>query len=213
MTVPAGDLLRMLADLLVASSLALLVARPAAWSIGLLAVQGGLLAALAAAATPGMAGWVAAGLILLTKVVGIPLVLVAAAHRTRSDDAVDRLLPWTWLAGAAIVLVGRLALPTFAAGLSPAHAALLDTGLLMLLLGLAGMVGGRLLLGQVVHLVVVENALYCAGVALTGGLPAVLDAGAAVDLLLVISVLAWLSHHVHRLQLPLHVDELRRLRD
>lgn len=209
---PATGLLGGLADLFVVCSLGLLVLRPALWSIGLLAAQGAILAVISVVAAPGAGGWVAAGVIVLTKVLGIPLVLQWVARRTGSENAVDWSAPWAWLVGAGIVLVVRLALPTFTAGLQPQHAVLLGTAVLVLLLGLAGMVSGRLLLAQAVHLVVIENGLYCAGLALTGGLPAALDLGAAVDLLLVIVVLAWLSHHVHRLQLPLHVDELRRLR-
>lgn len=212
MTVPDSGLLRGLADLLVVFSLALLVVRPALWSIGLLAAQAVVVAVMAVVVAAGAGGWVAAGVILLTKVVGIPLVLLWVARRTGSENAVDWSSPWAWLVGAGIVLVVRLALPTFTAGLNPQHAVLLGTAVLVLLLGLAGMVSGRLLLAQAVHLVVIENGLYCAGLALTGGLPAALELGTAVDLLLVIFVLAWLSHHVHRLQLPLHVDELRRLR-
>ena len=206
------DLLRVLADLLVISSLALLVVRPALWSVGLLAGQAAVVAVMAVAAAPGAEGWFAGGLIVATKVVGIPAVLLWAARQTGSEDAVDWPAPWAWLVGAGLVLAVRLSLPSFAAGLTPLHASLLSTAVLVLLLGLAGMVSGRLLLAQVVHLVVVENGLYCAGLALTGGLPAALEVGTAVDLLLVTFVLAWLSHHVHRLHLPLHVDELRQLK-
>jgi hydrogenase-4 membrane subunit HyfE len=204
--------LRGLADLLVVFSLALLVVRPALWSIGLLAAQAAVLAALTFVAVPGAEAWVGAGVIVATKVVAIPLVLRFVARRTGSENAVDWPSPWSWLAGAGIVLLVRLASPAFTAGLNPEHAALLGTSLLVLLLGLAGMVSGRLLLAQAVHLVVIENGLYCAGLALTGGLPAALELGTAVDLLLVVFVLSWLSRHVHRLQLPLHVDELRRLK-
>jgi len=209
---PEAGVLHVLADLLIASGLALLVVRPALWSIGILAAQSAVLALLAAAASPGAAGWLAAGTILATKAVGIPLVLAWAARRTGSDDAVDWSPGWAWLVGAGIVLLVRLSLPAFSAGLNPSHAALLGTALVVLLLGLAGMVGGRHLLAQVVHLVVIENGLYCTGLALTGGLPAALELGTAVDLLLVVFVLSWISWHVHRLRLPLHVDELRRLR-
>jgi len=199
-----AGLLRALADLL--------VVRPARWSIALLAAQAAVVGVMAVAADPGTGGWVGAGVIVATKVVGIPAALWWVARRTGSEDAVDWAAPWAWLAGAAIVLVGDLALPTFTAGLAPQHAELLGAALLVILLGLAGMVSGRMLLAQAVHLVVIENGLYCAGLALTGGLPVALELGAAVDLLLVVFVLVWLSHHVHRLQLPLHVDQLRRLR-
>lgn len=212
MTLAETDALRVLADLLVVFSLALLVVRPALWSIGLLAAQSAVVAVMALVASPGTGGWVAASVILATKFVGIPLVLLWVARRTGSENAVDWASPWAWLVGAGIVLVVRLALPTYTVGLNPSHAVLLSTAVLVLLLGLAGMVSGRLLLAQAVHLVVIENGLYCAGLALTGGLPAALDMGTAVDLLLAVFVLAWLSHHVHRLHLPLHVDELRQLR-
>ena len=204
--------LQRLADLLVVCSLALLVVRPARWSIVLLACQGVVVAVLAVATAPGTGGWIAAGVILLTKVVGIPAVLWWVVQRTGTENAVDWPSPWSWLVGAGMVLVVRLSLPTFSAGLNPAHTVLLGTALVVLLLGLAGMVSGRLLLAQAVHLVVIENGLYCAGLALTGGLPAALELGTAVDLLLVVFVLAWLSHHVHRLHLPPDVDELRQLR-
>jgi hydrogenase-4 component E len=210
--VTSTALLTTLTDALVVCSLALLVVRPAAWSIGILAAQATLVALMALLVSPGPGGWMAAALIMGTKVVAIPGTLWWAARRTGAEQAVDWPSPWAWLVGAAIVLVVRLSLPTFTAGINPRHAVLLGTAVLVVLLGLAGMVGGRLLLAQAVHLVVVENGLYVAGLALTGGLPAALDVGAAVDLLLVVFVLAWLSHHVHRLQLPPHVDELRQLR-
>lgn len=200
------------ADLLMILALALLVARPALWSIGLLAAQAVVVAWMVVMVTSGPARWTEAAIIVLTKAVGIPTVLWWAARSTASTNAVDWPSPWSWLVGAAIVLTVRLSLPTFAAGLNPRHAALLGTALIVLLLGLAGMVSGRLLLAQVVHLVVIENGLYCAGLALTGGLPAALELGAAVDLLFIVFVLVWLSHHVHRLQILPHVDELRNLR-
>lgn len=209
---PGPATLHLLADLLVTSGLALLVVRPAGWSIGLLAAQSTVLALLAAAASPGPGGWLAAGTILATKAAGIPLILAWAARRTGSDAAVDWSPSWAWLVGAGIVLLVHLSLPAYTVGLNPSHAALLGTAVDLLLLGLAGMVGGRHLLAQVVHLVVIENGLYCTGLALTGGLPAALELGTAVDLLLVVLVLGWISWHVHRLRLPLHVDELRRLR-
>lgn len=212
MRVPDAGVLRALADLLVVCSLALLVVRPALWNIGILATQAMVVAALAVVVSPSAGGWIAATVILLAKGIAIPLVLLWAARRTGSENAVDWASPWAWLVGAGVVLVVRLALPAFTIGLNPQHAVLLGTAVLVLLLGLAGMVSGRLLLAQAVHLVVIENGLYCAGLALTGGLPAALDLGTAVDLLLVIFVLAWLSRHVHLLRLPLHVDELRRLR-
>ena len=203
---------RGLADLLIVSSLALLVVRPALWSIALLAGQAAIVAVLAVATTPTTAGWIAAAAIVLAKAVAIPIALWWIVRRTGSETAVDWPSPWAWLVGAGIVLVVRLSLPTFTAGLNPDHSVLLGTALVVLLLGLAGMVSGRLLLAQAIHLVVIENGLYCAGLALTGGLPAALEFGTTVDLLLVVFVLAWLSHHVHRLQLPMNVDELRRLR-
>lgn len=209
---PGAGALGSLADVLVVLSLALLVVRPAAWSIGLLAAQAAVVAGLAVVVSPGSGGWVAVAVIGTTKVVGIPLALVWVTRRTATANAVDWSSPWAWILGAGIVLLVRLTLPTFAAGLKADHAVLLGTSLTVLLLGLAGMVTGRLLLGQVVSLVAIENGLYCAGLALTGGLPAALELGAAVDLLLVVFVLAWLSHHVHRLRLPLYVDELQRLR-
>lgn len=206
-----GGVLDALADALVVLSLALLVVRPAAWSIGLLAAQAAAVAALAVVVSHGPGAWVAVAVIGVTKVMGIPLVLIWVTRRTQTADAVD-WAPWAWILGAAIVLLVRITLPTFSVGLRAEHAVLLGTALTMLLLGLAGMVTGRLLLGQVIHLVAIENGLYCVGLALTGGLPAALELGAAVDLLLVVFVLAWLSHHVHRLHLPLHVDELQQLR-
>ena len=204
--------LHVVADLLVACGLALLVVRPALWSLGLLAAQGVVLAALALLASPDGTGWLAAATIVATKSVGIPWVLWWAARRTVSTDAVDWSPGWAWSAGAGIVLLVHLSLPAFSAGLNPSHAALAGTALIVLLLGLAGMVGGRHLLAQAVHLVVVENGLYCIGLALTGGLPAALEVGTAVDLLLVVFVLGCISWHVHRLRLPLQIDELRRLR-
>ena len=212
MTGTAPEVLGALADLVVVSALGLLVVRPVRWAVGLLVAQAVLIALMAVVAAPGLEGWLAGGLIVATRAVAIPWVLRWAARRTGSADALDLPAPWAWAIGATLVLVGQLALPAFATGLSPAHGALLSTAIVVLLLGLAGMVSGRLLMAQVVHLVVVENGLYCAGLALTGGLPAAMEVGAALDLLLVIFVLAWLSHHVHRLDLPQNVDELSRLR-
>lgn len=207
-----AGVLQPLADLLIVSSLGLLVLRRTLWTIGLLAAQAIIVAVLAVVAAPTTEGWIGAAVIVVTKVVGIPAVLLWAARRTGSADTVDRSSPWVWLLGVGIVLLVHLALPTFTVGLNPRHATLLGTAILVMLLGLAGMVNGRLLLSQAIHLVVVENGLYCAGLALTGGLPAALELGTAIDLLLVVFVLAWLSHHVHRLQMPLQVDQLQRLR-
>ena len=201
-----------LIDLLLTSAI-LVASLPALRSgILLLAVQSTLLTLLTlgvTTATPATA--ITALLIFGVKAVFIPwLLLRLEAH---PDQGAPPLFPglWSWVASGLVLVVLNPATPLVPPDVVP-RPLLLTAALDMVLLGLLVMIRRRLLLAQVVGMVVIENGLYAAGLAVAGGLPLVLDWGVLIDLLLAIFILGWLFRRTRVLLDRPDTEELSHLR-
>lgn len=152
---------------------------------------------------------------LVVKAVLVPLALVRVVRRSAAAGDAGRMY-----LGRRNVFILALALVLFSYGLIQpvAVAGTLITGLyfptsvaLILIGGLTMAVRKKALL-QVIGLIVVENGVYTAAMAMTQGLPPVVELGIAFDLLITVLLLGSLAFHIGAATESLDTSTLRRLR-
>ncbi len=145
----------------------------------------------------------------------VPLALVRVVRRSAAAGDAGRMY-----LGRRNVFILALALVLFSYGLIQpvAVAGTLITGLyfptsvaLILIGGLTMAVRKKALL-QVIGLIVVENGVYTAAMAMTQGLPPVVELGIAFDLLITVLLLGSLAFHIGAATESLDTSTLRRLR-
>jgi hydrogenase-4 component E len=202
-----------LSDLLLASAVLPVLVRQVRPGVVALALQGVLLAIAAAVYHPDAAGFVAAGLVVLTKVIAVPSLLYRTTARATAFALVERVTPFTYLGVVGVLLAVRLLSPQVAsATFGPSGAQLASAALAATMLGLLFVATRRFLPSQMLGLALTENGLYAAGIAFAHGLPLLLDFGVLLDLLLALFVLAWLTGHVRDAWGHVDADQLNGLR-
>jgi hydrogenase-4 membrane subunit HyfE len=152
-----------------------------------------------------------AALVLLTKAVVLPALLIIVIRRTREPRLVAPAAPaLVRLAGAGAVALAAAALvPPL--GLGDAQTE--HTAVALVLVGIAIVVARRPAFMQLIGLIVAENGLSLLAVAVPGGLSYVVELGALFDLALVVTVAAAFTRRIY-LELGTGDTELLRgLRD
>jgi hydrogenase-4 component E len=189
-----------------------IVVRRRTVAIGLIAAQSTALGAGALQLSAGRSSeFLVAALVLMTKAVVLPALLIAVIRRTREPRLVAPAAPGlTRLAGAgAIALVPGALLPPL--GLGDARTE--HTAVALVLVGIAIVVARRPAFLQLMGLIVAENGLALLAVSVPGGLSYVVELGALLDLVLVVTVAAAFTRRIH-LELGTGDTELLRgLRD
>lgn len=200
--------------LLLVISTALLLSRNLRITVGILALQGALLAVVVASSGP-LTGTTAAfaAATVLVKVLLIPGLLYRLMHRWSADVRQDHPLPvWAYAAGMTVMLLGA----HVSRVLTPAHVIqhplLFFYALAAINLGFVMIVARRHLLSQVVALVAIENGLVVLEVSLASSLPMFLEIGILLDLAIAVTILVWLTRRIHQEIQTTDVVALRRLR-
>jgi hydrogenase-4 component E len=185
--------------------------------ITLLAIQGLLLggaAAVVALASGELHAYVAVLVTVGVKAIGVPATLSFALHRVRQRREVDAVISHK----LAFVLAVGLALLAYVVAGPIARADLavtpnvLPAAVALLLLGLFTMATRGTALTQVVGLVMSENGIYLAAVAVTRGLPLAVELGVAVDILVGVLVMGLVARHIERTFATINTERLRALR-
>jgi hydrogenase-4 component E len=152
-----------------------------------------------------------AALVLLTKAVVLPALLIILMRRTREPRLVAPAAPaLVRLAGAGAVALAAAALvPPLGLGDSQTE----HTAVALVFVGIAIVVARRPAFMQLIGLIVAENGLSLLAVSVPGGLSYVVELGALFDLALVVTVAAAFTRRIH-LELGTGDTELLRgLRD
>ena len=136
-----------------------------------------------------------AALVLLTKAVVLPALLIVVMRRTREPRLVAPAAPaLVRLAGAGAVALAAAALvPPLGLGDSQTE----HTAVALVLVGIAIVVARRPAFMQLIGLIVAENGLSLLAVSVRGGLSYVVELGALFDLALVVTVAAAFTRRIH----------------
>jgi hydrogenase-4 component E len=154
----------------------------------LIAIAGAVLAM----ATGNMDLWVIAGITLTVKTIVLPWVLHSVVRRMNVRREVDPVIPIAGtLALAVIVVVMSFHL---SATLGPVNQAItgnaLPVGIALTLLGVLVMATGNAALTQMVGLFASENGIFFTAMAVTQGMPFIIEIGVILDVILAVLVMA-----------------------
>jgi len=175
----------------------------------LIAVAGGVLAT----ATGNADLWVIAGITLAVKTIVLPWVLHWVVRRMNVRREVEPVIPVAaTLALAVMVVVMSFHL---SATLGPVHQAItgnaLPVGIALTLLGVLGMATGKTALTQMVGLFASENGIFFTAMAVTQGMPLIIEIGVILDVILAVLVMAIMVLRV-RSTVDADIADLDRLR-
>ena len=181
---------------LVALGFLIVVVRRRSAAVALIATQSLLLGALAVEKAAGdPRAFVVPAVVLLVRGVALPAALARLVLRTREPRrlvaerfALGRLVTAVALVLGAVALAPPLGLR--AGGAAPAALALL-------VLGIATAALRRPAVLQAIGVLVAENGVYLASLAVAGGLPAAIELGLVCDLVVVVTVVAALGAKIH----------------
>lgn len=209
-------MLSFLSYCLLAVTLALVLVQELGLLVGLVALQGALLGALAIAL-----GWVrgqpelywAGGLTLAVKAVAVPLLLRFVLRRVGVRRAVDARLSrkLTALLALGLTVAAYYATAPLSA-FGGFYQDALPVALTMLLIGLFLMVTRSIAFTQVAGLLVIENGLFLAALATTRGLPLLVDVGILFDVLVQMGIAGLLVFRISVSFESIDTRFLRRLR-
>lgn len=210
--------LNLVCGALLLSAVLILWRRDLAAILRLLAAQGFLIGALAAVLAAHERslelGMVAAGLVVLKGVL-LPTVLGRAGRARAGVREAEPLVnvPASLVAAALLTLLAYVASRPLTTLAPSAATAAIPVGFAMVLVGLLTLTTRRNALPQVAGFLVLENGIGVVALLATGGVPLIVELGAALDLVLLVLVL-----HVLTVRLGIafggtDLDDLRELRD
>jgi hydrogenase-4 component E len=154
----------------------------------LIAIAGGVLAS----ATGNMDLWVIAGITLVVKAIVLPWVLHWVVRRMNVRREVELVIPVAATLGLAVIVV----VMSFhlSASLGAVHQAItgnaLPVGIALTLLGVLVMATQKTALTQMVGLFASENGIFFTAMAVTQGMPLIIEIGVILDVILAALVMA-----------------------
>jgi hydrogenase-4 component E len=154
----------------------------------LIAIAGGVLAS----ATGNMDLWVIAGITLVVKAIVLPWVLHWVVRRMNVRREVEPVIPVAAPLGLAVIVV----VMSFhlSASLGAVHQAItgnaLPVGIALTLLGVLVMATQKTALTQMVGLFASENGIFFTAMAVTQGMPLIIEIGVILDVILAALVMA-----------------------
>ena len=191
-------------------------------NIRIFAVQSFLLAAIA-----GTIAWfnhaphiyIAAVLTLLVKVILAPVLLERLVERIGIRKEIEPVInvPLSIMISGGLTLVGYTVAESFfrpeevASARTLGHNAL-AVAISLFLIGFFMMINRRKALTQVLALLSLENGLFLAAIALTYGMPLIVEIGISFDVLVAVLVLGILVYRIRETFESMDVSKLRRLR-
>jgi len=170
-------------------------------------------AAVLATATGNTDLWVIAGITLTVKTIVLPWVLHRVVRRMNVRREVEPVIPVAaTLALAVMVVVMSFHL---SASLGPVNQAItgnaLPVGIALTLLGVLVMATGKTALNQMVGLFASENGIFFTAMAVTQGMPFIIEIGVILDVILAVLVMAIMVLRV-RSTVDADIADLDRLR-
>ncbi|HOG03601.1 MAG TPA: formate hydrogenlyase [Accumulibacter sp.] len=218
MTELVGQLINLLAAILLMLSFAMISQRRILSLIHLFTAQGATLVAatlLVGYATQQPHLYLSAGITLLLKVIVIPLLLHRVITRLDVRWDVETLIniPMTMIIGIALVIFAfNLALPISKLSVSLARGTL-GIALACVLLSFMMMITRSKAVPQVIGFLSMENGLFFAATSATYGMPMVVELGIALDVLVGILILGVFLFHIREQFDSLDISHLEKLKE
>ncbi|HEY5431862.1 MAG TPA: formate hydrogenlyase [Coriobacteriia bacterium] len=170
-------------------------------------------AAVLATATGNRDLWVIAGITLTVKTIVLPWVLHRVVRRMNVRREVEPVIP----VAATLALAVMVVVMSFHLGatLGPVSQAItgnaLPVGIALTLLGVLVMATGKTALNQMVGLFASENGIFFTAMAVTQGMPLIIEIGVILDVILAVLVMAIMVLRV-RSTVDADIADLDRLR-
>jgi hydrogenase-4 component E len=213
-----GQLIDLLAALLLMLAFAMITQRRVLSLIHLFTLQGAILAAATA-----VVGWAthqphlyfSAGITVALKVIVIPLLLHRVVNRLNVRWDVETLInvPTTMLIGIALVIFSfNLALPISQLASTIARGTL-GIALACVLLSFLMMITRSKAVPQIIGFLSMENGLFFAATAATYGMPMVVELGIALDVLVGILILGVFMFQIREQFDSLDIRHLEKLKE
>src|SRR5664280_788157 len=218
-----GDkLVTLMAALVLVLQIAMAGQRWIVTNIRIFALQSFLLAAIA-----GTIAWfnhaphiyIAAVLTLLVKAILAPIVLERLVDRIGIRKEIEPVInvPLSIMISGGLTLVGYTVAESFSrpeeiAGSRTLGHNALAVAISLFLIGFFMMINRRKALTQVLALLSLENGLFLAAIALTYGMPLIVELGISFDVLVAVMVLGILVYRIRESFESMDVSKLRRLR-
>jgi hydrogenase-4 component E len=175
----------------------------------LIAIAGGVLAT--ATGNPDL--WVIAGITLVVKAIVLPWVLHWVVQRMDVRREVETVFPVAATLGLAVVVI--VVAFHLSASLGPVRRAItgnaLPVGIALTLLGVLAMATQTKALTQMVGLFASENGIFFTAMAVTRGMPLIIEIGVILDVILAVLVMAIMVLRV-RSTVDADIADLDRLR-
>ncbi len=158
----------------------------AIYAVAAQAVFLGVAGAVLAAATGSVDLWIIAGITILAKAMFLPWLLLRVVRRVQIPREIEAVVPMhvtLTLAAAIVVLAFHLN-----ASLGPVRQAItgnaLPVGITLILIGVLVMASRRKALVQMVGLFASENGIFFTAMAVSGGMPLIIEIGVILDVVL-----------------------------
>jgi hydrogenase-4 component E len=215
-TVVFGRLVSLLAAAMLVLQFLLAAQRLLPVAVRLFALQSLVLAALAGLVAYGEDEreiYVSVALTLALKVVALPVFLSRVIGRARrTPDPAALVNPPSVLLACGVLTLLATALAQRVSGPSLVAPSVLTVALSLLLIGFFLMIVQRNAVAQVLGLLTAENGLFLVAVALTSGMPLLVELGVFLDVFVAVLVLGLLVTRLRAVVASIDVSLLRRLR-
>jgi hydrogenase-4 component E len=159
----------------------------------------------------------AAILTIIVKVVAIPFVLNKVTDAIKARKEVDFTINVTvslLICGGLVIVADSVAQPILNAqhGTTLGVSRVLPASIAMILIGLFIMIARKKALTQLIGLLTMENGLFLSGLAITYGMPMIVEVGIFFDILMAALILGVFMYRINRTFESISMDTLRSLR-
>lgn len=175
----------------------------------------GAMAAIIAYSSGNSHIYIMCGLTVVIKGFLIPKILLNVLQRVASDDETSLTLgvAGSLLLSAGLVVISYFITEPLISTLATLERNCLAFSLSVVLIGLSTMVIRRKAISEVIGLLMIENGLFLGALALSHGMPLIVELGAFFDILMALIIIGVFILRINRSFHSMDVDNLRRLKE
>jgi hydrogenase-4 component E len=160
---------------------------------------------------------IAAILTVVVKVIAIPIVLTKITDAIKARNEVDFTINITvslLICGGLVIMADSVAQPILSAqnGSTLGVSRVLPASIAMIMIGLFIMISRKKAITQLIGLLTMENGLFLSGLAITYGMPMIVEVGIFFDILMAALILGVFMFRINRTFESISMDTLRSLR-